>query len=139
MTAEPSKPTRRLPYGSVAAPSNSNGIVTELVTPHGQVTGELQSARAGLANVGGHEGDLRVLLHGEEVIAAQVGIALLVGSRCWLPGSSAGRSIIGLALPTTGAALELIESAADLGDHRMPGDEPRRGGHDDVSPDSSDR
>src|SRR4029450_11733279 len=80
------------------------------------------------ADVGGDEGDLGVLLHGEEVVAAQVGIALLVAGvdAGRLDGQLAGR------LGQVGAvedrvALEVVERAADLGDHRVPGDEPDTG------------
>src|SRR5215213_4423545 len=125
MTAEPSNPTRRLPNGSVAAPSNSNGILTELDAPNGQVTSELQGGRAGLSNVGGDECDLRVLLHGEEVVAAQVGITLLVAGvdAGRLNGQLAGR-LGEVGAIDNRAALELVERAADLGDHCVPGYEP---------------
>ena len=68
---------RSLPNGSVAAPSKSNGTVTELVTPlmvRSPVSSKLASPVC--VDAGGDEGDLRVLLHAEEVVAAQVLVAL---------------------------------------------------------------
>src|SRR5215212_4537502 len=42
----------------------------------GQVAGDLEGGLVDLADVGGDEGDLRVLLEGEEVVGAQVLVAL---------------------------------------------------------------
>ena len=83
---------------------------------------------AGLLDVGGDEGDLRVLLHGEEVVAAQVGVALLVAGvdAGGLDGQLTGR-LGEVGAVDDRAALELVELAADLGDHRVPGDEPDAG------------
>jgi hypothetical protein len=87
--------------------------------PDGQVTGELQGG-AGLADIGADEGDLRVFHHGEEVVAARVRIALLVASvdAERLDGELAGR-LGEVGVIEDRAALELVECAADLGDHRV--------------------
>ena len=83
---------------------------------------------AGLVDAGGDEGDLRVLLDGEEVVAAQVAVALLVAGvdAGGLDGQLRGGlgEVVGV---DDGGALELVERAADLGDHRVPGDEPDAG------------
>ena len=78
----------------------------------------------GHAYAGGGEGDLRVLVHREEVVAAQVAVALLVAGVD--AGGLDGHLDLGVLELLAGGdrgALELVERAADLGHHRVPGDE----------------
>ena len=70
---EPSKPTRWLPNGSVARALELEGDADRLGDAlDGQVAGDLEAGRAGLLDAGRDEGDLRVVLDVEEVVAAQV-------------------------------------------------------------------
>ena len=91
-------------------------------------SGDVEAGRAGLLDGGGGEGDLRVLVHREEVVAAQVAVALLVAGvdAGGLDGQLRGGlgEVVGV---DDGAALELVELAADLGDHRVAGHEPDAG------------
>ena len=79
MTTEPSKPTRSLPNGSAAAALegevDGDGLGDAL---DGQVAGDADDVVADRGDRGGDEGDLGVVRDVEEVVAAQVAVALLV-------------------------------------------------------------
>src|SRR5690606_3468900 len=90
----------------------------------GQIPADAEGGLVDDLDAGGDEPDLRVVLHVEEVVAAQVGIAVSVarvdaGGLDHQLGAGAG-GVLGVEVA---GALELIEVAADLGDHRVTGDE----------------
>ena len=118
------KPRRWPPQGSAWAPSNSTSRVTGRVTSLiGEVAGDLGRAVAAELDAGAAEGDGRVGLDVEEVGAAQVAVALLVGA------VDAGgldrdrdRGLLGR-LADHELPVEVGEAPADLGDHQVPADE----------------
>src|SRR4051794_19743749 len=90
----------------------------------GQVTDQLEGRLVQLLHRGRDEGDLRVLREGEEVVAAQVLVALGVAgvdARGVDGDASTGGGRVRAV--DHGGAVEGVEGAADLGDHRVPGDE----------------
>src|SRR5215210_1690226 len=92
--------------------------------PDRQVARQLEGRLVQLAHRGRDEGDLRVLGQGEEVVAAQVLVALGVAgvdARGVDDDPGAGAARVGAV--DHGGALEGVEGAADLGHHRVPGDE----------------
>src|SRR3954454_1928321 len=128
MTTEPSKPTRRFPNGSVAAPSNSNGMVTLLVTPL-MVRSPVSSTLLGPvwwmpveANViSGYSSMARKSLLRRWASRCSLRVSMLAA---WMVRVAVDAEVLGI---DDRAALELVERAADLGDHRVPGDEPDPG------------
>src|SRR5690606_17982412 len=94
----------------------------------GQVTGDVESVLTGLLDLGGGEGDLRVLVQLQEVTAAQVGVTIGV-ARVDAVGLDRhrGARLARVGAVDGGGAGELVERAADLGDHRVPGHEAQAG------------
>ncbi len=89
-----------------------------------EVTGDVVRRVVDTLHAGAGEGDLRILLHVEEVVAAQVRVAVAV-ARVDAVGLDRHLQVgvlrvLGVERP---AALELVERTADLGDHRVAGDE----------------
>src|SRR3954453_7402742 len=134
VTTEPSPPTRWL----------RDAVVPDRVGPRGgvlegdgdrpghatdrQVAGHHELGVTGRLDPGRHEGDLRVLVHRQEVVAAQVLVALAVAGvdALRLDRHAPGRVGRVLAVDVE-RALELVERAAHLGHHRVPRAEPDPG------------
>ena len=121
----PSNPIRVLPYGSTAVPVYSKSTLTAFVTAlivRSPVTRKLVSSSC--FHLGRPEGDLGVGLHVEEVVAAQVAVAVGVAGvdARGLDGErQAGvRQVVGVERAGAG---EVVERPADLGDHGVTGDE----------------
>ena len=94
---------------------------------NGEVTGDGAVAILINVEVGGLEGDLRVLLYCEEVLVLYVCIAVIVagGNGCGTDGGlSVGLSDV---LGHGDGAFEVCEVTANLGDHRVLGDESDNG------------
>ena len=87
MTTEPSKPMRALPNGSVGRALELERDRDRLGdAADGQVAGDLEVVAAVVLDRGRDEGDLRVVLDVEEVVGAQVLVALLrCACRCCRP------------------------------------------------------
>src|SRR5690606_15643426 len=91
----------------------------------GQVTGEPVGRLVQLLDAGGDEGDLRILLDVQEVVGAQVFVTLLV-ARVDAGGLDAyrRRGLRRVLTVEIQVAFEVVEATTNLGDHRVPGDEP---------------
>ena len=90
----------------------------------GEVAGDPVVLGVDLLDRGGGEGDLRVGLHVEEVVALEVAVAVGVAGvdAGGLDGQLQVRVGRVLGVEVAGA-VELVERAADLGDHGVAGDE----------------
>jgi len=103
-----------------------NWVVSALrptLQQHREVTGDGAVAILINVEVGGLEGDFRVLLYCEEVLVLYVRIAVVVasGDGCGTDsGLSSGLSDV---LGHGNGAFEVCEVTANLGDHCMLGDE----------------
>src|SRR5690606_4100341 len=107
------------------------------LAPDGEIARYLVSIVALVLDPGRLEADLGILVHGEEVVAAEVGVPVLAAGvdRLGLDRDLTARAG-GLLTVELERALELVEVATDLGDHGMAGHEAEAavGGIDRIGP-----
>jgi len=103
-----------------------NWVVSALrptLQQHREVTGDGAVAILINVEVGGLEGDLRVLLYCEEVLVLYVCIAVIVAGGDGSGADGCLSSGLGDVLGHGDGAFEVCEVTANLGDHCMLGDE----------------